>query len=83
MKNLTSWARTDLDFDMLLGDNPRLRHFDRPTDFAPDMAWHPNFLTVMEILSKHLNAMLSDPTITPEKAMSDAYKEAMAAYEKL
>jgi len=83
VEELTSWAREDLEFERYLGDNPRLLYFARQHPFAPDMAYHQNFLPVMEILSKHLNALLADSSKDPEQTMEDAYEESMKKYREI
>jgi len=79
----TSWARTDLDFKTLMGTNERLLYFSTPQKYAPELAYHPNWLPYLDILSKHLNAMLADSKADPEKTMKAAYEEAFAKCKEL
>jgi len=79
----TSWARTDLDFATLFGTNERLLYFAKPQQYTAEMAYHPNYLPILDILAKHLNTMLADSKSDPEKELTAAYNEAMAKYKEL
>ncbi len=79
----TSWARTDLDFATLMGANERLLYFATPQKYVTEMAYNPNWLPILDILSKRLNGMLADSKSNPEQIMTTAYDEAMAKYKEL
>ena len=81
----TSWARADLDFDTLMGDNELLLYYSEPQPhYAPEqMVTQPCWLSTLDILSKHINAMYTDPDLDPEKVLQDAYDEATAKCEEI
>jgi len=81
----TSWSRTDLDFGALMGNNERLLYFSRlQKHYAPEqMVVLPAWLSILDIVSKHLNAMLADPRSDPEKTVKTAYDEAVARCKEI
>jgi ABC-type glycerol-3-phosphate transport system substrate-binding protein len=79
----SSWARTDLDFATLMSGNERMLYFAKPRPYAPDLSYHSFFLPILDILSRHLNAMIADPKSDPERTMKAAYDESMAKYKEM
>lgn len=71
---LTSAARTDLDWDKL-AKTEQLKYFTEPRDFVLELTPLENWLPVLDVLSGHLNAMLADPSITPEDALAGAEQD--------
>ena len=79
----SSWSRTDLDFAKLMAGDERMLYFAKSRQYAPDLSYHLYFLPIMDILSRHLNAMIADPKSDPEKTMKAAYDESMEKYKEL
>jgi len=74
---LTSAARTDLDWEKL-ASTEQLLYFTEPKDFVLELTPLDNWLPVLDVISGQLNAMLADPSVTPEDALATAEQDAIA-----
>jgi ABC-type glycerol-3-phosphate transport system substrate-binding protein len=81
-RSLTSAARTDLDWGAL-ATKPQLAYFTRPQAFALEMTWIDSWLPTLDILSRHLNALLADARVDPVKALADAERESLAKLDEI
>ena len=55
---------------------PQLAYFTKPQAYALELTWLDTWLPVLDILSRHLNAMLADGRVDPVKALAEADREA-------
>ncbi len=80
----TSWSRNDLDFQKLIGDDPRYKPYTESSiPLSAEQAHIDTWLPVLDILAKNLNFMLSYADSDPVKLMNDAYTEAIAKYNEM
>lgn len=82
-KMLTSAARTDLDWDTL-ATTPQLKYFTKlQPDYTVELSYIDTWLPTVDILSKHLNAVLADPKLDPVKELAAADAEAQAKFKEI
>lgn len=81
-QKLTSSARTDLDWGQL-ATKPQLAYFTKPQSYALELTSIDTWLPTLDILSRHLNAMLADAKVDPVKALAEAEKEAVAKFQEI